>query len=93
MIHWLVIYDITNEKRLTKVAKKMESFGIRVQKSVFEVEADTSVIEKLRKQVNRIIEEDDFVVYFEICERDWQKRKKVGPGKYIETEDAPFYIY
>jgi CRISPR-associated protein Cas2 len=93
MKHWLVIYDICNAKRLSRIAKKMEDFGIRVQKSVFEIEADKKQIDKLRYIVNRIIEEDDFVVYFEICESDWQKRTKVGPGKYIDTEEKPFYIY
>ncbi len=93
MNHWLVIYDICDSKRLSKVAKKMEDFGIRVQKSVFEIDADRKQIEKLRYIINNIIEGDDFVVYFDICESDWQKIIKVGPGKYIETEEKPYYIF
>jgi len=34
---WIVIYDILDKKRLTKVAKLMESFGMRIQRSVFEM--------------------------------------------------------
>ncbi|RKX80200.1 MAG: CRISPR-associated endonuclease Cas2 [Spirochaetes bacterium] len=82
MKHWLVIYDIRNEKRLHRVAKTMERYGTRVQKSVFEIEAGNKTIKRLRNQVNDIIESEDFVVYFDICERDWQKRMKYGPKKF-----------
>lgn len=92
MSHWLVIYDICDEKRLHKVAKIMTSYGIRVQKSVFELEASKSVILKLRSIINNIIKENDFVVYFEICERDWQKRIKYGVGRFDGPDEKDFYI-
>lgn len=90
MSHWLVIYDVCDKRRLYRVAKLMTNFGIRVQKSVFEMEADIKQIAMIRRKLRRIIEDNDFIVYFEVCERDWQKRIKCGPGKYIETEEKPF---
>jgi len=39
---YLVVYDITDEKRLAKVAKYLEKIGLRVQNSTFEI--DTSII-------------------------------------------------
>ncbi|HQM85027.1 MAG TPA: CRISPR-associated endonuclease Cas2, partial [bacterium] len=36
----LILYDIRDPKRLLRVAKIMENYGYRVQKSVFEVICD-----------------------------------------------------
>lgn len=33
---WLVVYDIADPRRLQRVAKWMQKFGLRAQKSVFE---------------------------------------------------------
>ncbi len=92
MKRWLIIYDIRDPKRLRRVAKTVENYGIRVQKSVFETIADERTIEILRKQLTEIIEEEDFVVYFDICDTDWQKKRKYGPGKFEESEEKSYYI-
>ena len=93
MSHWLIIYDICDDKRLHNVAKIMESYAVRVQKSVFEMEGPKSIVEEIRKKVNEVIKNDDFVVYFEVCERDWQKRLKYGVGKKVGPQDSDLYIY
>lgn len=93
MKNWLVIYDIRDEKRLQKVAKVMESYGIRVQKSVFEIIAKPSTINELYHKIEEIINEDeDFVVYFEVCTEDWQKQSKYGPGKFEILENESYNI-
>jgi|UniRef100_A0A7V3KP47 CRISPR-associated protein Cas2 len=93
MNHWLVIYDIRDERRLHRIAKKMEEYGVRVQKSVFEVLASRKIIDKLRREVSKLMNlKEDYVVYFDLCESDWQKREKYGPGKYQEEDTRPFKI-
>jgi CRISPR-associated protein Cas2 len=92
MKHWLIIYDISDEKRLRKIAKIMESYGIRVQRSVFEMEADDATVEVLRSKVNEVLEDDDFVVYFSLCERDWQGREKYGVGSRRGEDSASYRI-
>jgi len=92
MKKWLIIYDIKNEKRLNKVAKIINEYGERVQKSVFECEANDKVIERIRTRVNKVIEQEDYIVYFEICESDWQKRMKYGPKVNVDVEEKSFYI-
>lgn len=92
MAHWLVIYDIRDTRRLGKVAKVMEQYAIRVQKSVFEMESDDSILKELRGKICAVIDEEDFVVYFKLCEQDWQKRLKFGVGSRISAEDKEFYI-
>ncbi|MHB2149031.1 CRISPR-associated endonuclease Cas2 [Calditrichota bacterium LG25] len=81
MSHWLVIYDIRDEKRLQRVARTVKNYGVRAQKSVFELEVDSVQIAKLRKEIQKIIADEDYVVYFNLCEADWQKREKYG-GKF-----------
>ena len=91
--HYLVIYDVSNIKRLQKVAKKMEDYGKRVQKSVFEVEAPEFIIKKMRYEVALLMNmEEDSLVIFDICETDWQKREKYGPKKFDEDRDNDFFI-
>jgi CRISPR-associated protein Cas2 len=71
----------------------MEGYGVRVQKSVFEIEASSKIIERLRTEIHALLNiEQDYVVYFEICERDWQKREKYGPGGYKEEDIQPYKI-
>jgi len=91
--HWLVIYDIRNEKRLSEVAKIVQNYGFRVQKSVFEINADENTIAALRFYIKYAIkEEEDFVAYFEICEEDWQKKQKFGPKENMQDDEKIFYI-
>ena len=91
--HCLILYDIREEKRLVKVASVLESYGYRVQKSVFEATAPDNVIKELIKRIESIIEvETDFVLCFEICERDWQKKEVYGKDKDKQNNDENFMI-
>lgn len=93
MKHWLVLYDIKDGKRLRKTAKVLEDYGGRVQKSVFELYASKEIINHVRLDLSSVIDcEEDFVLYFEICEKDWQKQIKIGVGKKIDAEDDDFLI-
>lgn len=77
--HWLIVYDIRDTKRLVKVSKCMESYAWRIQKSVFESSATTETIGRLKRELERIIDaEEDFILFFEICEHDFQKKEKFG---------------
>ena len=90
--HWLVIYDVKDPRRLRYIAKAMEQYAIRVQKSVFEMDATEANVSELRTKVKALMEDEDFVVYFKICETDWQKRQKFGVGAKMTGEDKLFYI-
>ena len=85
--HWLIVYDIRDAKRLRKVEKCVESYAWRVQKSVFETTATEQTIGQLKFKLEKIIdEEDDFVLFFKVCEKDWQKQQKFGIGAKFEEE-------
>ncbi|MFN3411977.1 MAG: CRISPR-associated endonuclease Cas2 [Exilispira sp.] len=88
---WVVLYDIRNPKRLKKVAKIMESYGIRVQKSVFEIFAPAEVVQRLRERIQNVISIDDYVLYINVCEEDWQKQIKYGL-KSNSYDEKDFFI-
>lgn len=77
--HWLIVYDIRDAKRLSKVSRCVQSFAWRVQKSVFETKATDETISLLKSKLEKLIDaETDFILFFEVCERDWQKKEVYG---------------
>ena len=78
--HWLIIYDIRDERRLRRVAKMIERVAVRVQRSVYEATLHEKELQDLRRNVRAIVEDEDVVSYLPLCERDWSKRKAYGVG-------------
>lgn len=75
----LAVYDISNVRRLQKVANLVSSYGARVQKSVFELHLGKKDLIKLHAKVGAIIDKMvDSVRYYAICDPDWQKRDFLG---------------
>ena len=47
---YFISYDIANPKRLCKVAKTLENYGLRVQYSFFECEMNQKIMENLKPE-------------------------------------------
>lgn len=63
---FLVCYDISNHKRLAKVARSLEKVSMRIQKSIFFYpNASKQCIEQLVNNLTEIInsDEDDVRIY------------------------------
>jgi len=62
---WLVSYDITDPRRLARVARLMERHGIRLQYSVFVVLMDRAELDALCGQLDSLIRasDDDIRIY------------------------------
>lgn len=59
----LLTYDISTEtvsgqKRLAKVAKTCEKYGVRVQNSVFEINIDSAHLLSLKDSLSSIIDDE-----------------------------------
>ncbi len=69
----LIVYDITEPKRLRKVARLLEKYGIRVQNSTFELERENynEILEKLKKLIDE--EEGDKIFIFKISGKNEEK--------------------
>ncbi|MFI9531064.1 CRISPR-associated endonuclease Cas2 [Micromonospora rosaria] len=73
---FLVAYDVTYDIRRTKVTKKLESYGDRVQYSVFIVDARPAQLLRLRTQLADLIDQSkDSVVFCDLgAPRENQRR-------------------
>jgi CRISPR-associated protein Cas2 len=83
----LIVYDISDDKRRTKLHNRLKDFGTPVQFSVFECLLTTKETKELEKAVNKIIKpRQDRVRYYSICQRCLEKTKVTsGPEILHET--------
>ena len=64
----IVGYDITDRKRLSKVAKLCEDYGFRIQYSVFECRLEAGAFDCFWDALSDLIDEnEDRVVAYRIC--------------------------
>jgi len=70
----------------------MKDYGIRVQKSVFEVDVKKAVFEEMKLRIEEIIEPlEDGVKYFPLCEKCHGTVEIIGQGIFIDP-DKEYYI-
>ena len=48
---YIIAYDIADSKRRLRVAKTLESWGYRIQESVFQLRLDTPTLARLRARL------------------------------------------
>jgi len=92
-MNMIIAYDIADPQRLTKIAKVMEDFGTRVQKSIFEATVNDHIFKEMKQRVEQIIVwEEDGVKYFTVCEKCSQTVEIIGQGFFVDP-DREFYIF
>lgn len=68
-MRYVVCYDSPSRKRRTKLAKRMEGFGFRVQYSVFECELTPPLLAELIRLFDTLIDPDaDNIRVYPVCE-------------------------
>jgi len=63
-LRYLISYDICDPKRLRRVAKLLEGYGIRLQYSVFECVLDELRLRELQAELHPILHHDEDQVLF-----------------------------
>ena len=63
-IRYLVSYDISHPKRLRKVCRTLEGFGVRLQYSVFECPLDDMRLAKLKAALQPLVNHEEDQVLF-----------------------------
>ena len=87
----IISYDITDDKKRTRLAKKLRDFGKRVQKSVFEADITDEELSKLEKLLAEIeMEKEESIRLYRVCEACKKLIKIWGTGEV--TEDKDYYI-
>ena len=88
----IVAYDIADPRRLNKVAKLIKDYGVRVQKSIFEVDVDDRRFSEMKVRIEEIIEaSEDGVKYFPLCEKCAGTVEIIGQGVFIDP-DEEYYV-
>ncbi len=84
---YLIVYDITNDRRRAKIAKTLEALGTRVQYSVFEIYLTEKEFDRMKHRIIKIIaEEEDSLRIYNLCEKCRQAIAVLGKG---EISPAP----
>lgn len=63
-IRYLVSYDICEAKRLRRVARVLEGFGVRLQYSVFECPLDDVRLAKLKAELQPLLDNEEDQILF-----------------------------
>ena len=87
----LIVYDIPDNKRRTKLSKFLEGYGRRVQKSVFECFISLDEMRKLYEKVKTKVKGDEDNVRFYWIPRDAVART-LTIGSSVPEEPPSVYI-
>ncbi len=88
LLHIVASYDISDPKRLAKVAGTMKIYGERVLKSVFECNLNEERFEEMKARVDEIIEAiEDSVRYYILCEKCMKEVEHSGKGKGFQQDE------
>jgi len=91
-MNMIAAYDIADAKRLSRVAKVMKDYGLRVQKSIFELTIDKHSFLELKSRIEKeIVPEEDGVKYFPVCEKCAGTLEIIGQGIFIDP-DEEYYV-
>ena len=94
----LVSYDVNTEdaagkRRLRRVAKAYEDFGMRVQFSVFECEVDPGQWAELKGRLLSIVSEEKDNIRFYYLGSNWERRvEQHGVGKITKQFEDPLIL-
>ena len=88
LLHIVASYDISDPKRLSKVARSMKDYGERVLKSVFECNIDLQKFKELKARIDEIIEPiEDTVKYYILCEKCIREVEYSGKGESFQEDE------
>lgn len=87
----VISYDISDDRRRTRVAKALEDFGRRVQYSVFECQLLPAEFAKLKKRLKPYVHDaQDTIRFYFIGAEDVHRIQVLGAGKV--TVEKPYFI-
>lgn len=89
---YIICYDIRCPKRWRKAYKLLKGYGQRVQYSIFRCSMSQRTREKLRWELETILEKEDSILFVRLSDRCLQDIPKYNrPGEW-DNSDKPFLI-
>ncbi|HXG11748.1 MAG TPA: CRISPR-associated endonuclease Cas2 [Gemmataceae bacterium] len=94
MDSYLVAYDISDPKRLRKVATACEDYGVRRQYSVFLCRLSATDFVRLRARLYDLIHlEEDQVLFIPLCAKCVQQIEAIGrPTEAADARDVVMVV-
>ena len=88
----LVAYDISNPKRLVKIAHHCEDYGVRIQYSVFECRLEAALFDRFWNELQELIDpETDRLIAYKVCLAC--AREVRSAGTQIHLEKVVTYVF
>ncbi len=82
MSHYVVCYDVVDNRRRYKVAACLDAYGDRVQDSVFELPIDRAFLDKCIAELAGLIDADkDNIAVYRLCAACATERFYLGTGE------------
>jgi len=94
MIHAVIVYDITDDKRRRLLSDLLEGWGKRVNRSVFECLIETPAkLDKLKKGIEQIVNrKHDSVRIYRLCLSCIEKSEGVCDEPDPFEQDAVYFF-
>jgi CRISPR-associated protein Cas2 len=82
----IIAYDISEDNRRARAAAVLQSYGDRIQKSVFVATLEYSILEEVRDRLADIVNpRTDSVYVFRQCEACWSTVKVLGQASVAQS--------
>lgn len=78
---YVIAYDISSDRRRTKVHKTLSGFGRWTQYSLFECHLTDKQYLRLRHKLDKLLDDDDSVRFYQLCAGCVAKVETVGSEK------------
>ncbi|MEM9905170.1 MAG: CRISPR-associated endonuclease Cas2 [Cyanobacteria bacterium P01_D01_bin.44] len=89
-MYFVISYDISDDKRRTKIHKILTSYGQWMQYSLFECDLTSAQYARLRNRLNKLIKpEEDSIRFYWLCECCKAKVERIG-GEVLR-DDTVFF--
>ncbi len=76
---YVISYDVTDNGRRNRIARLLQGFGARIQKSVFELVADPDILAECLHDLQALLKPDeDSVAIYPLCRRCSTDREYLG---------------
>jgi CRISPR-associated protein Cas2 len=87
-MRYVIAYDIADDRRRARLAKRLESVAERVQGSVFEADLNDKALARLQEQVVKLIDTDvDGVRFYRLCGECAGVVNIIGQSKIVRPPD------
>jgi len=84
----VVAYDISDDRTRNQIAKVLEGFGYRVQKSVFECLLTEKEYDMLKRRLNPFLKApEDRIYFYTLCNACVKKIERLGKEGFLPSEE------